>query len=116
MAIKWVLNSLVSWVSVVTGTETSGTATANGVIGQVTSEALTTAAWAEDSITISNNRVKATSVILANVEYGTATQGSPIGWVKSVSDGSFVVELTNVAASDALDGTVIWKFLVINPK
>ena len=45
------------------GTAVAGAATSNGYLNRVTSEALTTAAAAEYTLTLTNNKIKADSVL-----------------------------------------------------
>lgn len=95
-----------------TATGASAAATCNGFAGSVTTESLTTAAAAELSYTITNSRVKSTSVVLASVANGTnTTVGAGICSV-TPANGSFVVVLTNAHASAALNGTLLINFVV----
>jgi len=57
-----------------TVTAVAGAATLDGQLGVVTSESLTTAAAADYTLTITNARVKAGSVVLASVKTGTNTK------------------------------------------
>ncbi|UOF78686.1 hypothetical protein [Caudoviricetes sp.] len=96
-----------------TATGASLAATCNGFAGSVTTESLTTAAGAEATYTITNNKVKADSVVLVSIGNGTnTTLGAAVVSVTPAA-GSFVVTITNVHAVSALDGTLEINFLVI---
>jgi len=95
-----------------TATGSGAAVTCNGFAGTITTEALTTAAAAELSYTVTNSKVKSTSVVLVSVANGTnTTVGAGICSVTPAS-GSFVVVLTNSHASAALDGTLKINFVV----
>lgn len=79
--------------------------------GTVTSEALTTAAGATATITLTNSKITSTSNIQLTRAGGTDT--IPVVLSHDVpSAGSVVVNITNVSAATPLDGTVIFDFLV----
>ena len=96
-----------------TATATAGAATLSMPSGVVTSEALTTAAGAVYTLTITNTKVAAADVVLASVAYGTATAGSPAVTRVTPGAGSVVILVQNVHASAALDGTIKVSFLVV---
>lgn len=94
-------------------TAESEAATVNAQRGYVTSEALTTAAGAAYTLTLTNSRVAAASQVVATVEDGTNTQGIPVvGTVKVTAAGTAVIKVYNLHASQALNGTIIISFTV----
>lgn len=96
-----------------TASATSGAATLNQPSGVITSEALTTAAAATYTLTLTNTKIVATDIVLVSVAYGTATAGAPVVQLVTPGAGSVVVILKNVHASSALDGTVKISFAVV---
>lgn len=96
-----------------TATGASSAATCNAFAGSVTTESLSTAAGAESTYTITNNKVKADSVVLVSIGNGTnTTLGAAVVSVTPAA-GSFVVTITNVHAASALNGTLEINFVVI---
>lgn len=96
-----------------TATATSGAATLNQPSGVVTSEALSTAATAVYTLTLTNNQILATDIIQATCANGTNTGGAPVVSTANAANGSIVFKVVNAGAS-ALNGTitvqyVIWK-------
>ena len=100
---------------VVTATAASGAATANGVAFKVTSEALTTAAGAEYTLTLTNDRIDANSIVLVSVGDGTNTQATLATGEATPASGSAVITVTNTHASEALNGTIVINGVVVNP-
>jgi hypothetical protein len=99
-----------------TGTASSGAVTLNAKAGRVTSESLTTAQNAIYTLTITNSEVSATSIVLATVANGTNTQGTPMVVRTQPSAGSLVVTVQNKhASSEALNGTLVVSFLIVDP-
>lgn len=92
-------------------TSASTGVTINAPCGQITTVALTTAAAAEESFTVTNSQVAATDVIALSTTY--AGGGTPMLSVKGVAAGSFVVVISNVAAAAALDALMVINFAVI---
>jgi hypothetical protein len=83
----------------------------NRLSGQITTVALTTAAAAEEVFTCNNSQVAATDVVAVATTYAGA--GTPIVAVKGVADGSFVIVITNVHASAALNAVLVVNFVVL---
>lgn len=98
-----------------TATAASGAATCNGYLCRITSESLTTAAAGEYTLTLTNNTIDANSVVFATVAKGTSTQGTVIAGGTKPAAGSCTVIVSNVHASEALNGTIVIDVLVINP-
>lgn len=94
-------------------TASAGAATANGVIGTVTSEAITTAAAADYVLTLTNSLIDATSVVLATVSNGTnTTVGLAVNSIVPAA-GSVVIRVRNTHASSALNGTIKVSYVVL---
>lgn len=93
-----------------TATATSGAATLANKAGLVTSEALTTAAAAIYTLTVTDTVVAATDLCFANVAYGTSTTGSPAVTRVTPAAGSLVILVQNIHASAALNGTIVVGF------
>ena len=98
-----------------TGSATSGAASVEGELVSITSEAITTAAGATYTLTITNSRVSASSTCLASVRFGTSTTGVPVITRITPASGSVVVVLQNIHASAAFNGTLKLDLLVLNP-
>lgn len=100
-----------------TGTKTvsasGGAATLNKDAGVVTSEALTTAAGATYTLTLTNSSIAAADQVFASVQYGSATAGMPCITRVTPGSGSVVIIVQNIHASAALDGTIKIAFMVL---
>ena len=99
-----------------TATATAGAATLNNAgSGIVTSESLTTAPGSDYTLTLTNNMVTATDLVLANVQYGTATTGAPLVSRVTPGSGSVVIIVRNgtIGTDAALNGTIKIGFVVI---
>lgn len=95
------------------GEATAGAATVSAQRGYVTSEALTTAAGAAYTLTLTNTLIAAASQVVATVENGTNTQGIPVvSTAKVPAAGSAVIVVYNLHASQALNGTILISFTV----
>ncbi len=96
-----------------TATSTAGAATINHQSGVVTTEALTTAAASAYSFTLTDSRIAATSVVLVGLMGGTnTTRGIEIRAVPGAGSATLSFFNNNVAGT-ALNGTLIFGFLVI---
>jgi hypothetical protein len=109
-------NTTVSQLHVDTGTKTAtavtGAATLNKMAGVITSEALTTAAGADYTLTLTNSDIAAADQVMASVQYGTATTGTPAVAMVDPSAGSLKIIVQNIHASAALNGTILISFVV----
>ena len=94
------------------GVAVSGAATLNKASGQITTEALTTAAAAEYTLTITNSMVSATDLVMASVQNGTNTTGAPVLRTVTPSAGSLAIVVRNDHASAALNGTLKISFVI----
>lgn len=98
-----------------TATATAGAATLAKFSGVITSEALTTAAAAAYTLTITLTAlsVAATDMAFASVANGTNTQGVPVVTRVTCGTNSLVVVVTNLHASEALNGTLKISYVVL---
>ena len=95
-------------------TSTAGAATINKTAGQITTEALTTAALASYTMTLTNSLIEATSIVLVTVGLGTSTTGEPVVLYATPAAGSAVIIIKNVHGTVALNGTLKINFAVFN--
>lgn len=96
-----------------TATASSGAATLNKISGTITSEALTTAAGADYTLTLTNSTIAATSRVFATPDNGTnTTAGMAVGRVTPAA-GSVVILVRNTHASVAWNGTIKVNFAVM---
>lgn len=93
-------------------TASSGAATLNKQSGVITSEALTTAAGADYTLTLTNNDVFASDIAFASVQFGTSTTGDPGVLAVTPSLGQLKVVVRNHHASAALNGTIKISYLL----
>ncbi len=94
---------------------TAGAATLNTVCGTITSEALTTAAGATYTLTLTNSTVTATARVHAAAFLKSATTGGPLQITSvTASAGSLVIVVTNKHATAVLNGTIAILFQVAN--
>lgn len=96
-----------------TAAATAGAATLAKNAGVITSEALTTAAGASYTLTLTNTTIAAADQVMASVAFGTSTTGSPVVTLVTPAAGSVVIVVQNVHASAALNGTIKISFLVL---
>ena len=96
-----------------TAAATAGAATLNKASGKVTSEALTTAAGATYTLTVTNSAVAAADIALASVAFGTSTTGTPTISRVTPGAGSLVIIVRNADASAAFNGTVVVSYAVL---
>lgn len=90
---------------------TAGAATLNAMVGQVTSEALTTAAAAEYALTLTNNKIEAGDLVFTSVDSNAGTNTAGVGGVK-VSAGQVIITATNLGAG-AFDAAIKINFFVV---
>lgn len=111
-----VQTTLLTQVDVTPGsaTSTAAAATINGQTGVITTEALTTAAAATYTMTLTNASINANSIVLVTVAKGTATTGEPAVHFVTPAAGSAVILIRNDAAVNALNGTIKIGFVVFN--
>lgn len=88
-----------------TATATAGAATLAKPAGVITSEALTTAADATYTLTLTNSTIAAADQVFASVALGTATTGMPVVTTVTPAANSVVIVVQNIGAA-ALNGTI----------
>ena len=89
-----------------TATAVAGAATLNKNSGVVTTEALTTAAGAAYTLTLTDSSIAATDTVFASVAMGSATAGSPAIASVTPAAGSVVIVVRNTTGAAALNGTL----------
>jgi hypothetical protein len=98
-----------------TVTAAAGAATLDSQAGIVTTESLTTAAAANYTLTLTNNKVTSAAHVLVVVTNGTNTTVGATLWTVTPGSGSVVIVVKNEHASVALNGTLkIW-YQIYNP-
>lgn len=102
----------------VPGTAVAGAVTVNGAgAGIVTTEALTTAAGAQYTLTLTNNEINfgggTSDQVNADVCNGTSTTGTPSVTTVTEGTGSVVIVIQNVHASAAFNGTLKVKWFLV---
>lgn len=96
-----------------TATASAGAATLAKQAGKITTEALSTAAAATYTLTLTNTKIAATSFVFASVCYGTATQGTPQVVSITPSANTVVIIIKNIHATLAFDGTLKISFFTL---
>jgi len=96
-----------------TATAASGAATLNKSSGKITSEALTTAAAASYTLTLTNSQVAAADQVYASVANGTNSQGIPLVSTITPAAGSVAIVVNNQHATLAFNGTIVISFFVV---
>lgn len=94
-----------------TATASSGAATLNEGCGTITSEALTTAAGATYTLTLTNGKLKSGDVVFAQVDLGAGSGGTPVVTSTLVTDGQVVIVIQNIHASAAFNAAIRITFL-----
>ena len=95
-----------------TATAVAGAATLAKSSGVITSEALTTAADAIYTLTLTNTVIEAGDVVVASVQLGTSTQGTPQVVTTTVTANTAVIVVKNIHATEAFNGTIAISFAV----
>lgn len=89
-----------------TAAATGGAATLAKSAGVITSEALTTAALATYTLTLTNSTIAAADQVMVSLQNGTNTQG----WLHlervTPGAGSVVIVVRNIHVTEALNGTI----------
>ena len=97
-----------------TATASAGAATLSKTAGVVTSEAITTAAGATYTLTLTNTKVAATSQVFASVNLGAGTGGTPVITSVTPGSGSVVIVVQNIHASAAFNAAIKIAFMVLD--
>lgn len=114
------VDEIINYVNGTAGTVTQATGITTGVTvnatkGVITTVSLTTAAsTVAGPFVVTNNKVTASSIVQATIEYANGKTGFPVCLVENVAAGSFNVRLLNVATAAALNDVVKIHFDVIN--
>lgn len=96
-----------------TATSTAGAATVNQQAGVITTEALTTAAASAYAFTLTNSRITTSSIVLLMLMGGTnTTRGIELRAIPGAGSATLSLYNNNVAGT-ALNGTLIFGFVVI---
>lgn len=93
-----------------TATAVAGAATLNKASGKITTEALTTAAGASYTLTLTNSAIAAADTVFASVANGTNSAGLPVIGLVTAGAGSAAIIVNNMHASAALNGTLVISF------
>lgn len=96
-----------------TATGAALAATLHKPAGTITTESLATAALTDISYVVTNNKVTASSIVLAQLSLGSNSAGSPVVLNVTPAAGSFTVVIRNAHASAALNGTLKINFAVL---
>jgi hypothetical protein len=95
-----------------TATATAGAATLNKQRGTITSEALTTAAGADYTLTLTNSKITASRHVFVSLDNGTNTTAPIYVRLVTPGSGSVVIIVRNAHAASALNGTIKISFIV----
>lgn len=93
-----------------TATAVTGAATLNKASGKITSEALTTAAGASYTLTLTNSQIAAADTVFVSIANGTNSAGLPIIGRITPAAGLATIIVHNMHASAALNGTLVISF------
>jgi len=93
-------------------TAAAGAATLADLVGQVTTAALTTAAAAEYTLTLTNSKIAAGDIVFASVDPNGSAGTPGIGGCE-VSAGQVIITVTNLHAANALDGAIKINYMVV---
>lgn len=97
-----------------TATAVAGAATCNGERGQITTESLTTAAGAAYTLTLTNSICHANRTLMVTVRNNGNSAGIPIVGRVTCSNGSASIEIRNIHAANAFNGTLYIDFVALN--
>ena len=83
--------------------------------GTITTLGATAAAAGEESFSVTNAALLGTEIVLISAKYN-GTTGTPLVWVSDQAAGSFTISVTNLHASEVLNGTNSFNinYLIIN--
>ena len=94
------------------GTGGTSTATLSKMAGVITSDAITTPGLAAHTVTVTNTTVAAGDLVFVCVANGTNNQASPVISTVVAGASSIVFTMRNTHATEAVNGTVVWSFIV----
>jgi hypothetical protein len=93
-----------------TATAVAGAATLNKASGKITTEALTTAAGASYSLTLTNSAIAAADMVFASLANGSNSAGDPVIALVTPGAGFVTIIVNNRHASAALNGNLVISF------
>jgi hypothetical protein len=96
-----------------TATAAAGAVSTTSKRSRVTTESLSTAAGSSYTLTITNPRIRLRSILGVNVSKSSATTGKPEVGAILCSNGSATVEIRNVDASAAFNGTLLINYVIL---
>ena len=99
-------NALAIDAGVKTATAAAGAATLNKNSGVITTEALTTAAGANYTLTLTDAAISPSDEVFATVSYGSATAGVPHVAMITPGAGVVAIVIRNATGAAALNGTL----------
>jgi hypothetical protein len=106
------VNGLASEIS--TGSCSSSAVTISDYTGIITTESLTTAQNAIETITLTNTKIAAGDLVFVTLANGTNSAGTPILGTVTPADGSCVIKVINQHASSVtFNGTLKIGFAVV---
>jgi hypothetical protein len=115
------INPIIEWVNqrsdvntaanAVTGSGTA--ATINTISGTITTSSLSTAAVTSVTYTVTNSACTANSTVLVTIAGGTNSTGVPVILRATAAAGSFTIVFRNIDAAVALNGTLIFKYIIL---
>ena len=97
-----------------TGTAVASAVTINGYVGKITTESLTTAQNAIETLTLTNDKIAAGDLVFVTIANGTNTQGTAMLGEVTPAAGSCTIEVINKhASSESFNGTLTVGFFVV---
>jgi hypothetical protein len=96
----------------ITATSAAGAVTLNEPVGIITTESLTTAAGSTYTLTLTNNLILASSLLVVNASSGTNTSAGLDVQEVTCAAGSATINVKNTNAS-ALNGTIVLKYILL---
>lgn len=111
--VDWINNRSNEVTAANTATSSSAAATLNAVSGTITTESLTTAALTVATLTVTDSYCTANSTVLVQLVGGSYTAGVPVVVKVVPAAGSFVISFVNTHATNALNGTLKFKFIIL---
>lgn len=95
-----------------TATSAAGAVTLAALAAKVTTEALTTAALAAYTLTVTNSMVDANDIVLVSIANGSNSAGIPIPARVVAGAGTVTIVIENQHATVAFNGTLVVSFVV----
>lgn len=89
----------------------SGTATLNRIAGKITTASTTVAPDTTYSLTLNNSLIAPTDLILASVDFGSASSGLPVVSAITLGNGSCLFRIRNIGTA-AFNGTLVLTYFI----